>query len=290
VSAPDLVRAAGGIVIRDDGDARRVAVVHRPRYDDWSFPKGKLLDGEPEEVAALREVEEETGLRCRLGPQVGAVTYADRHGRPKIVRYWQMTPEEGTFEPSDEVDELRWLRLDEADRVLSYPHDRDVLRSVIEPGTQPPIYVVRHAKAGLRTLWEGPDEQRPLTRRGRRQAQGLVDRFRGLEVQRIVSSPFVRCVQSVEPLATSLGLAIETATELGEGGELDAAVAYVRTLGPLSTVLCGHGREIEGLVRTFEGGGAEVEGRRGIAKGSVWVLERREGRVVSARYLPAPPG
>ncbi len=290
MSSFPTVRAAGGLVLRGDAEAREVAVVHRPKYDDWSFPKGKLLDGEPEEVAALREVQEETGLRCRLGAPVGAVTYADRNGRPKIVRYWVMTPEGGAFEPGDEVDELRWMRLDEAEGILTYRHDRDLLQAVIVPGTQPPIYVVRHAKAGLRTRWSGPDEARPLTRRGRRQARRLVERFRGLDIDRIVSSPFDRCVQSVEPLARARGLELETAPELGEGRELEAAVALIRSLPPMSTVICGHGREIEGLVRTFEGGGAEVEGRRGIAKGSVWVLERRDGRVTSARYLPAPPG
>lgn len=276
--------------MRDDGQERRVALVHRPRYDDWSFPKGKLLDGELEESAALREVLEETGLRCRLGTHLGAVTYADRNGRPKVVRYWTMTPDGGAFEPGEEVDRLRWTTPAEADALLSYPHDRALLRSLVELRMRSPVYVVRHAKAGRRQLWTAPDEDRPITRRGRRQADRLVERFRGLEFERIVSSPFLRCVQSVEPLARSRGLEVETALALAEGAEVGDALAFVRGLEAEPVVICGHGREIAALVAAFEAEGAAVAGSRGLAKGSVWVLDREDGRIVSARYLPAPPG
>jgi 8-oxo-dGTP diphosphatase len=284
-----VVRAAGGVVVRGDADERRIALVHRPKYDDWTLPKGKLLDGELEEAAALREVEEETGLRCRLGAHVGAVTYADRTGRPKIVRYWMMTPLGGEFRPGEEVDEVRWVTPAEAEGVLTYAHDRDLLRSALGLRTHPPVYVVRHAKAGSRHTWPHPDEDRPITRRGRRQALRLVERFRGLGIARIVSSPYRRCVQTVEPLARSRGLDVQTAEELAEGVDPGRAVAFVRSLEPVPTVLCGHGREIEALVEAYRDGGATVEGR-GLAKGSVWVLEREDGNVVSARYLPAPAG
>jgi 8-oxo-(d)GTP phosphatase len=290
VSVDEVVRAAGGIVIRDDGQGPHVVIVHRRRYDDWSFPKGKLLEGERDEDAALREVEEETGLLCRLESEVRAVTYADRHGRPKVVRYWRMTAVGGAFRPSAEVDEVRWVSPETAEAMLSYPHDRDLLRSVLGPRTVPPLYLVRHAKAGRRDALEGADEERPLTRRGRRQALRLVQRFQGLEFTRVVSSPLLRCVQTVEPLARSRGLEVHTAEELAEGVELERAKAFFESLEARPTVLCGHGREIEALVRAFEAEGALVQGSRGLAKGSVWVLERMDGRVVSARYLPAPPG
>jgi 8-oxo-dGTP diphosphatase len=117
------VRAAGGVVMRDG----RVAVVHRPRYDDWSLPKGKLDDGETWEQAALREVREEIGLRCRLGRELDAVHYTDHKGRPKTVRYWLMEVEGGDFEPNDEVDEMRWASPDEARALLSYEHDRELV-------------------------------------------------------------------------------------------------------------------------------------------------------------------
>jgi 8-oxo-dGTP diphosphatase len=284
-----VVRAAGGIVLRG-ADPERVALVHRPKYDDWSFPKGKLLDGEREEAAALREVLEETGLRCRLGSPVGSVTYTDRFGRPKVVRYWTMTPESGVFEPGDEVDDLRWMTADEAEATLTYAYDRELLRTLTESRTQSTVYVVRHAKAGVRGTWPGPDEERPLTRRGRRQARRLVERFAGLEVERVISSPLVRCVQTVEPLLESRGLELELAPELGEEAGLAAGVAFVRGLEAVPTVLCSHGSEIEALVDAFESEGATVEGSRGIGKGSVWVLDRRDDRILSARYLRAPRG
>jgi len=126
-----MVEAAGGVVVRDGDAGTEVCVVHRPRYDDWSFPKGKLDPGESFEDAALREVEEETGLRCTLESELQSMEYRDNKDRPKIVRYWQMEVDEDPgFEPNDEVDELRWLPMAEAAELLSYERDRELLRGL----------------------------------------------------------------------------------------------------------------------------------------------------------------
>jgi 8-oxo-dGTP pyrophosphatase MutT (NUDIX family) len=130
VSEEPEVRAAGGVVWREGQDGREIAVVHRPRYDDWSLPKGKLLPGEGWLEGALREVEEETGLRAEPGEELEPARYPDRKGRDKLVRWWSMRAVDGSFKPNDEVDELRWLAPDEALRRLDYEHDRLLVQRV----------------------------------------------------------------------------------------------------------------------------------------------------------------
>jgi 8-oxo-dGTP diphosphatase len=128
--APDIT-AAGGVVLRREGGDTRVAVVHRPKYMDWSLPKGKLEKGEGFEQAALREVREETGFRCEALEELPPVSYLDRKARTKLVRYWLMAPGNGSFEPHSEVDELRWVTGREARELLTYEHDRELVRRAL---------------------------------------------------------------------------------------------------------------------------------------------------------------
>ena len=125
------VRAAGGVVWRPAGTGVEVVVVHRPRYDDWSLPKGKRDPGERDEDAARREVLEETGLVCELGEELVTSRYVDGRGRDKVVRYWAMTVVEGSFAPNDEVDAIRWLAPRDVFGVLSYERDHPVVRSFL---------------------------------------------------------------------------------------------------------------------------------------------------------------
>jgi 8-oxo-dGTP diphosphatase len=124
------VKAAGGVVWRRGPGGIEVAVVHRPHRDDWSLPKGKLDPGESFEAAAVREVQEEIGFRCRLGRELSPTSYRDQKGRAKVVRYWLMEPEEGEFSPNNEVDELRWLIPSAAADLLTYPHDQELVREL----------------------------------------------------------------------------------------------------------------------------------------------------------------
>ncbi len=123
----EVVQAAGGLVVRRQNGSLEIVVVHRPDHQDWSFPKGKLEPGETFELAALREVREETGMACRLVRFIGHTEYIDRKGRPKAVAYWVMSAEHGFFSPNPEVDELRWLSLEHAIRALTYPRDRELV-------------------------------------------------------------------------------------------------------------------------------------------------------------------
>jgi 8-oxo-dGTP pyrophosphatase MutT (NUDIX family) len=138
-SPTDVVQAAGGLVVRRRGGLLEVVVVHRPDQRDWSFPKGKLEPGETVEIAALREVREETGMACRLLRFIGHTEYVDRKGRPKAVAYWIMAAEEGSFTPNAEVDDLRWSSLGDAIRLLSYSRDRELLAVLMAADQVEPV-------------------------------------------------------------------------------------------------------------------------------------------------------
>jgi 8-oxo-dGTP diphosphatase len=132
VDVTEIVRAAGGLVCRTGNGEAEIVLVHRPAYDDWAFPKGKLHRGESEEDAALREVEEETGLRCRLGLEVGTTRYHDSRGRDKVVRYWHMTPIGGRLAAANEVDDALWVGVGDAHSLLTYQRDRELLSRLEE--------------------------------------------------------------------------------------------------------------------------------------------------------------
>ncbi len=283
------VRAAGGIVWRRgrEGEAE-VVLVHRPAYDDWSFPKGKLKAGEDEREAALREVEEETGLLCALGTELGTSSYGDVRGRDKVVRFWLMRPIEGTLAPAHETDEAQWYGVEAAFGVLSYERDRKLLERFVELVSDTvPVYLLRHAKAGDRRRWTEPDHLRPLTPAGWRQAEGLVETYAGRALTRLLTSPYVRCSQTLEPLAADRGLPIELTDALAEGTDLEHVIELVRNVaadGP--AVLCTHGDIQQFVVESLPPAGSAGDFR----KGSTWVLEVRGNDVDLGHHLAAPSG
>ena len=291
-----LVRAAGAIVVRDRDGAIDVALVHRPAYDDWSFPKGKLEGDEDERAAAIREVGEEIGLRCSLDEDLGVVTYVDGRGRPKVVRYWRMRASaDAVLAPAHEIDVAEWVPVDEASARLTYRHDRELLARVAGqalPTTVTPTYLIRHAKAGSRSAWPEPDELRPISRSGRRQAKRLIERFTGMPVRRLFSSPFHRCIQTLEPLAEARGLEIELAAELAEGAPPAAAEALILAAaadGPAA--FSTHGDVQAGVVQDLLDRGVRLEGELvAFRKGGTWILEVLGGKIAAARYLSPPSG
>jgi 8-oxo-dGTP diphosphatase len=287
LDAAGPVLAAGGVVRREGVRGPEYLVVHRPRYDDWSLPKGKLQPGEAHLPGALREVEEETGLHCDPSLELPGTAYRDPLGRAKTVRYWLMAPKMGAFSPNREVDEVRWLYAEGAEALLSYAHDRMVLEAAA--GLEAPIYLVRHAKAGDRGAWSEDDRVRPLTKKGRRQAEGLVDLLAGAGIARILSSPYLRCVQTARPLALALGLPVEEMAILGEGRPCAPVRRLMESLHA-PAVLCSHGDLVPMLVQEILAEGVEVSEAGDWKKGSTWILERRAGVVSRARYLPPPPG
>ena len=291
------VFAAGAVLWRREPGGLRVALVHRPKYDDWSLPKGKLDPGESMPAAAVREVGEETGFAARLGSLLGEVRYNVTEGR-KVVRYWSAEAGPGRFESGAEVDELLWCPPDEAAGQLSYAHDVEVLRRWTAIGLPTAtVLLVRHAKAGSRDQWDGDDDQRPLSGRGREQARQLTELLPLFGPDRIVTAPPLRCRETVESLAAALGLEMTEEPLLGEIGywvDPAAGLARVRELATPQgvTVLCSQGGVIPDLV-----GALAVHARLPVdtddlpaRKASTWALAVREGELITADYYPTPTG
>ncbi len=287
------VLAAGGVVWRQQPDRTvEVAVVHRPKYDDWSLPKGKLDAGETPMVAAVREVQEETGLSCRLGRYLGHVTYpVTGHRKLKRVDYWSAQPTGGQFAANSEVDELRWYPLDRVMDELSYPMDRHILRTFLRlPPETATLLVVRHAKAGRRNHFAGPDWQRPLDKAGRAQAEVLTASLRAFGANEVHSAPPLRCRQTVAPLAHELGSGIVLEPQLSETGYAEApqaALARARYLASPDRVrvICSQGKVIPDLLRRWaENDGLTLPPARN-HKGSLWVLSITNGRLMAADHV-----
>lgn len=289
------ILAAGGLVIRPEEDgSHRVLLVHRPRYDDWSLPKGKADPGEVAEWTAIREVEEETGVRAEVIAPLAEVEYRVSSGRRKVVRYFAMRHRsEKRFRPNDEVDEIRWLDPDMAADLATYDHDRALLQSDLDTlmslGT---VWLVRHAAAGDRTSWTDDDRLRPLTGKGEMQAASIAAALFPHHVDEIYSSPYVRCRQTVEPLAARCGLAVVDSDHLAEGARDGATLEWIRTLAGKHVVACSHGDVIPSVIRRLEALGVPLFSPNGVfdvKKGSIWTLALEGDRVTSATYTPPPP-
>ncbi len=275
--------------MRRTGDDVEVLLVHRPRYDDWSFPKGKLDPGEHPAVAAVREVEEETGLRVVLGVPLPRQEYAVGNGeqRTKIVHFWtgRLPPcEDGRLarDPDDEIDEVRWLPVTKAGKLLTYPHDAALLDEALRlrrSGT--PLIVLRHGKAFPRKDWRDDDRARPLAQDGRAQSEALVPVLSAYGVRRVLSSTSTRCVATVAPFAEAAGLDLHTTDDLSEEDATSARVGFQVGLlvGDEPAVLCTH-RPV--LPAVFEALGVPDPK---LAPGQALVVHLRKGAAVATELL-----
>ena len=317
---PSTIPAAGTLTWRRDASgALEVLLVHRPRYHDWSWPKGKLDPGEDWPVAAARETEEETAIPVRLGrplPPAG-YTVLDNKGVPatKEVRYWAATPTATGGALSNEIDEIAWLSVREAHERLDYSRDRDQLRALVRVDQEGELdtvafVVVRHAKAVSRSAFTGGDDQhRPLDEVGRERAGDLVHLLRAYGVERVGSSPSVRCVDTVAPYAAAIGRRVKLHPSLSEEDhDVDPVAAAEVTRAQLgkrrSRVLCGHGPVLPAMLHVLSARcSASDSGRAaqvliddaidlGLAKGEVLIAHVSRSAtlgpqvVAFERYLP----
>jgi 8-oxo-(d)GTP phosphatase len=281
------VVAAGGVVWRGRHGDVEVAVVHRPRYDDWTLPKGKLRPGESELTASVREVAEELGASVAVSRRLGRIRY-HYDGVRKTVAYWAMRYLDGDFAPGDEVDAVEWLPPAKARKRLSYSVDRPVLADFAAlPVPDSVLVLVRHAKAGKRSEWHGEDSLRPLDPTGLEQAQRLAAFLRHFAPQRVISAPPTRCLQTVEPLAQLLGIDVAVDPVFADECYVQRPTAAQTSLLALAkpgnvTVVCSQGTTIPGLIDAL-GPGTDASDTR---KGAAWVLSLVDGDIVAADYYP----
>jgi 8-oxo-(d)GTP phosphatase len=308
--AAEEVRAAGAVVWRPAGSGAQIALVHRPKYDDWSFPKGKLEPAEHVLLAAVREVAEETGLSVTLGHRLPSVSYWNDEVR-KRVDYWVATAASNTapFEPNSEIDEFTWLPMKRAAARLSYERDAATLDTFrAGPRQTVPLILVRHAPAGSKTGWPGSDTSRPLDGRGEADAEALASLLRCFGTGRVVSAPAERCVATVRPYANSFGgvIEIEASFEIPLGGKADrdaadrdaagtagAAAGTAAAMARLAAdnrpvVVSAHRENLPALLEAACAAlGAPTPDIRPLRKGEFYVLHRAGGTLAALeRYHP----
>jgi broad specificity phosphatase PhoE/ADP-ribose pyrophosphatase YjhB (NUDIX family) len=267
-----------------------IAVVHRPRYDDWSLPKGKVDPGETAPVAAVREVVEETGHHATLGRRLELVSYPIEAGVKKVY-YWAARSTGGEFTPGREVDELAWLPVADATKRLNYAQDRKMLRHFAKhPADTHTVLVVRHGTAGRKSRFSGDDTKRPLDKRGRAQAEALVPQLLAFGASDVYAADRLRCHQTVEPLAEELGVTIHNEATLTEEAYAKnpkrGRHRILRIAEREGTpVICTQGKVIPDLIAWWcERDGVRPDKSRN-HKGSTWVLSLSAGRLVAADHI-----
>lgn len=286
--APDVV-AAGAVVVRRRNGGE-VLLVHRPKYDDWAWPKGKQDPGEHVTTTAVREVLEETGVEIRLGRPLPRQLYVVSGGRAKHVHYWtgwvMGDPDVSGYVANDEIDEVAWTGFDKARHLLTYADDVVLLDSVARhPRRTSALVVLRHGHARKRGTWDGPDGERPLSGDGKRQARALVPVLSAYGVTRVVSSDSRRCVKTVAPYVRDHVLAIEELPGLNEEEATpDSVEEVVSTLLARreNAVLCTHRPVLPTVLASL---GVTEEP---LTPGEMVVCHHRKGRVVAVeRHLVA---
>lgn len=249
------VYAAGAICWREEEGRLLVAVIHRARYNDWGWPKGKVDPGEALPETAVREIKEETGLSVRLGVKLGEQSYKLSNGKDKVVHYWvakvsKKALKATTFKPSEEVAKVDWLTPAAAAALLTYEHDKEFLIKLTSLHARglldtKPFIVLRHGKATPRDKWSKGEETRPLLLAGKKQAKALTSLLAAWGAKRVVSSPWERCRSTVAPYSSAFGREVEYSEHLTEAGNKKTPASTLKVIHKLiqdgrSTIVCTH--------------------------------------------------
>jgi len=295
-SKEPTIYAAGAVLWRlHDGNKVEIALIHRPRYDDWSLPKGKLDANETMISCAHREVMEETGYSAVFGPELGFATY-DIEGGSKYVKYWSaQAVGEPTGKPDpQEVDEILWLTPTQARKKLTLDDDRSIVDFFLEFGTgTTPLVLLRHAKALKREDWDGDDDDRPLAQVGQIQAKRLLSIYLPYDIQEVHSSDAMRCIETIEPMTRSLSMNPIFSSDLSEyryAKDKEAALDYAQDLmlRGKSAIICSHNPILPKLLKKLIGKKNFKELAQELNPGEAWVLHHRNAEIIAVDWVDAP--
>ena len=288
-----MIRAAGALLWRDNSDLSiEVALIHRPRYQDWSLPKGKLEMGETALQCAYREVQEETGIRATFTRQLGTVEY-EESGQEKRVKYWAahcaLTNSE--FVPNEEVDQMRWLSPSQALEQATHDSDKSIIEKFMsEEQHTDTLIILRHTKSLERGDWDEEDSHRTLDETGFDQAQLLIKHLEPFAIDELYTSDYTRCVQTVTPLAHARGLSITTVPSLNEESfELDPekAISFANALkqDEKNILICSHNPVIPSMLRGILNTKLKNKDLIKLEPGDAWIVHRVRGEIVGLDYL-----
>jgi len=288
-----MIKAAGAVLWREETPFElEILLVHRPQYDDWSFPKGKIDDEESSIAASFREVKEETGYSAIFSQYLGSSSYKVGDTKKK-VKYWmaQALPHANPFTPNEEVDKIEWVSIKEARHFLTHDEDREILDEFINRERYTSTLVLlRHAKAVKRSEWNDYDLDRPLSPEGVEQAKRLVSQLEPLGIEGIFTSDASRCFSTIEPLSEYLNLRVTVTSELNEESyEKDSKLAlkYVRHLMryPGNQLVAGHNPIIPEILTKL----ARVEySAEDLDPADAWVVHHRGDTIHSVEFIRHP--
>jgi len=288
-----MIRAAGALLWRESNERTiEIALIHRPKYDDWTLPKGKIEEGETALQCAHRELFEETGIKASFTRQLGTVEY-EESGQRKRVIFWsaQCALEASAFIPNEEVDVLEWLAPDQALAKASHDSDRQMIESFLSqtPHTDT-LIILRHTKALERGDWDEVDSERTLDEVGFDQAQLLIKHLEPFAIEEVYTSDYVRCVQTVTPLAHSRGLTISQVPSLNEETFEEDPLRSVSFANALkqdekNILICSHNPVIPTMLRGILNTKLKNKDLIKLEPGDAWIVHRVQGEIVGLDYL-----
>ena len=289
------ILAAGAVLWRKSEKKKiEVLIIHRPKYDDWTFPKGKAEIGEPLIACAYREVLEETNIETAFGPYLGEVEYLTNDGKKKVSFWSAKVVKEKDFKPNAEVDQLKWVEVTKVKELLTLDTDRKILEQFlqIEPDTKP-LILLRHAKAVTRDEWQGEDDDRPLDSYGQNQAKRLLAMYQVFNLEQIHSSDAVRCYDTVVVIAKGLNIKLEVTGKLSESTfkkDKEKAFDYAKDLIKLneSILLCSHNPILPKMLNKLTKK-SEVDADEGkLLPADGWVIHRIGKEVIQIDRIDSP--